>query len=180
MFEKYHSTKLRGWRKLNAKRIVLLSLFIALSAVLSNIKIVYSIAFDSLPAFLAAMMISPIAGGIVGALGHLLTAITSGFPFTVPVHLFIAIQMLVIVWIFGVLFKKMNQYIAMIVAIILNGPVATLLSGLLIAYLNHSFTVKTISSFFILMVVPLTLASAANIVLAFILQKVMKRANFKI
>jgi len=165
---------------LNTKRIVLLSLFIALSAVLSNIKIVYSIAFDSLPAFLAAMLISPIAGGIVGALGHLLTAITSGFPFTVPVHLFIAIQMLVIVWIFGVLFKKMNQYIAMVVAIILNGPVATLLSGLLIAYLNHSFTAKTISSFFILMVVPLTLASAANIVLAFILQKVMKRANFKI
>ena len=165
---------------MNAKRIVLLSLFIALSAVLSNIKIVYSIAFDSLPAFLAAMMISPIAGGIVGALGHLLTAITSGFPFTVPVHLFIAIQMLVIVWIFGVLFKKMNQYIAMVVAIILNGPVATLLSGLLIAYLNHSFTVKTVSSFFILMVVPLTLASAANIVLAFILQKEMKRANFKI
>ncbi|MFF2878231.1 ECF transporter S component [Gottfriedia sp. NPDC057991] len=165
---------------MNTKRIVLLSLFIALSAVLSNIKIVYSIAFDSLPAFLAAMLISPIAGGIVGALGHLLTAITSGFPFTVPVHLFIAIQMLVIVWIFGVLFKKMNQYIAMVVAIILNGPVATLLSGLLIAYLNHSFTVKTVSSFFILMVVPLTLASAANIVLAFILQKVMKRANFKI
>ncbi|WP_180242402.1 ECF transporter S component [Bacillus sp. AFS029533] len=165
---------------MNTKRIVLLSLFIALSAVLSNIKIVYSIAFDSLPAFLAAMMISPIAGGIVGALGHLLTAITSGFPFTVPVHLFIAIQMLVIVWIFGVLFKKMNQYIAMVVAIILNGAVATLLSGLLIAYLNHSFTAKTISSFFILMVVPLTLASAANIVLAFILQKVMKRANFKI
>ncbi|MES9682030.1 ECF transporter S component [Gottfriedia acidiceleris] len=165
---------------MNTKRIVLLSLFIALSAVLSNIKIVYSIAFDSLPAFLAAMLISPIAGGIVGALGHLLTAITSGFPFTVPVHLFIAIQMLVIVWIYGVLFKKMNQYIAMVVAIILNGPVATLLSGLLIAYLNHSFTAKTISSFFILMVVPLTLASAANIVLAFILQKVMKRANFKI
>lgn len=165
---------------MNTKRIVLLSLFIALSAVLSNIKIFYSIAFDSLPAFLAAMLISPIAGGIVGALGHLLTAITSGFPFTVPVHLFIAIQMLVIVWVFGVLFKKMNQYIAMIVAIILNGPLATLLSGLLIAYLNHSFTVKTVSSFFILMVVPLTLASAANIVLAFILQKVMKRANFKI
>lgn len=165
---------------MNTKRIVLLSLFIALSAVLSNIKIFYSIAFDSLPAFLAAMMISPIAGGIVGALGHLLTAITSGFPFTVPVHLFIAIQMLVIIWIFGVLFKKMNQYIAMVVAIILNGPVATLLSGLLIAYLNHSFTVKTVSSFFILMVVPLTLASVANIVLAFILQKVMKRANFKI
>ncbi|MEH7347441.1 ECF transporter S component [Gottfriedia acidiceleris] len=165
---------------MNTKRIVLLSLFIALSAVLSNIKIFYSIAFDSLPAFLAAMLISPIAGGIVGALGHLLTAITSGFPFTVPVHLFIAIQMLVIVWVFGVLFKKMNQYIAMVVAIILNGPLATLLSGLLIAYLNHSFTVKTVSSFFILMVVPLTLASATNIVLAFILQKVMKRANFKI
>ncbi|PEJ56184.1 ECF transporter S component [Bacillus sp. AFS002410] len=166
--------------KLNTKRIVLLSLFIALSAVLSNIKIVYSIAFDSLPAFLAAIILSPIAGGIVGALGHLLTAFTSGFPFTVPVHLFIALQMVVIVWIFGVLFKKINKYIAIIVAIILNGPVATILSGLLIAYLNHSFTFKTVSSFFMLMVVPLTLASAVNIVLAFILQKVMKRANFKI
>ncbi|WP_218923258.1 ECF transporter S component [Bacillus sp. AFS017336] len=165
---------------MNTKRIVLLSLFIALSAVLSNIKIVYSIAFDSLPAFLAAIILSPIAGGIVGALGHLLTAFTSGFPFTIPVHLFIALQMLVIVWIFGVLFKKINKYIAIIVAIILNGPVATILSGLLIAYLNHSFTFKTVSSFFMLMVVPLTLASAVNIVLAFILQKVMKRANFKI
>ncbi|WP_218923559.1 ECF transporter S component [Bacillus sp. AFS002410] len=165
---------------MNTKRIVLLSLFIALSAVLSNIKIVYSIAFDSLPAFLAAIILSPIAGGIVGALGHLLTAFTSGFPFTVPVHLFIALQMVVIVWIFGVLFKKINKYIAIIVAIILNGPVATILSGLLIAYLNHSFTFKTVSSFFMLMVVPLTLASAVNIVLAFILQKVMKRANFKI
>ncbi|QKE73833.1 ECF transporter S component [Arthrobacter citreus] len=166
--------------KLNTKRIVLLSLFIALSAILSNIKIIYSIAFDSLPAFLAAILLSPIAGGVVGALGHLLTAFTSGFPFTVPVHLFIAIQMLVIVWIYGVLFKKINKYIAMIVAIILNGPVATILSGLLIAYLNHSFTFKTVSSFFILMVLPLTLASAVNIVLAYILQKVMKRANFKI
>ncbi|MFB7138846.1 ECF transporter S component [Gottfriedia sp. NPDC056225] len=165
---------------MNTKRIVLLSLFIALSAILSNIKIIYSIAFDSLPAFLAAILLSPIAGGVVGALGHLLTALTSGFPFTVPVHLFIAIQMLVIVWIYGVLFKKINKYIAMIVAIILNGPVATILSGLLIAYLNHSFTFKTVSSFFILMVLPLTLASAVNIVLAYILQKVMKRANFKI
>ncbi|WP_176545032.1 ECF transporter S component [Bacillus sp. AFS041924] len=165
---------------MNTKKIVLISLFIALSAVLSNIKIFYSIAFDSMPAFLAAMMISPIAGGVVGALGHLLTALTSGFPFTVPVHLFIAIQMLVIVWIYGVLCKKLNQYIAMLVAIILNGPVATLLSGLLITFLNHSFSVKTVSSFFMLMVIPLTLASAVNIVLAFILQKVMKRANIKI
>lgn len=165
---------------MNTKRIVLLSLFIALSAVLANVKIFSTIAFDSLPAFLAAMILSPIAGGIVGALGHLLTAITSGFPLSVPVHLFIAIQMLVIVWMFGVLFKKLNQYIAMAIAIILNGPVATLLSGILIALLNHSFTIKTVSSFFLLMVLPLTLVSAANIVLAFIIQKVMKRARIKL
>ncbi|WP_088067209.1 ECF transporter S component [Gottfriedia luciferensis] len=165
---------------MNTKRIVLLSLFIALSAVLANVKIFSTIAFDSLPAFLAAMILSPIAGGIVGALGHLLTAITSGFPLSVPVHLFIAIQMLVIVWMFGVLFEKLNQYIAMAIAIILNGPVATLLSGILIALLNHSFTIKTVSSFFLLMVLPLTLVSAANIVLAFIIQKVMKRARIKL
>jgi riboflavin transporter FmnP len=162
---------------MNAKRIVILSLLIALSAVLANLKIFSTIAFDSLPAFLAAMILSPIAGGIVGALGHLLSAFTSGFPLTLPVHIFIAFQMLVIVWLFGVLFKNLNQYIAILIAILLNGPVATYLSGVLISFMNEAFTV---SSFFKLMVLPLTLVSAVNIVLAFILQKVMKRARIKL
>jgi len=162
---------------LNAKRIVLLSLFIALSAILSNFKIFSSIAFDSMPAFLAAMIISPIAGGIVGALGHILTAYTSGFPLTVPMHLFITVQMFAIVWTYGILFKKANQYIAIIIAIILNGPVATFLSGVLITYLDVTFT---ISGFFKVMVLPLTIVSAANIILAFIIQKVIKRARIQL
>jgi len=162
---------------LNAKRLVILSLFIALSAVLANIKIFSTIAFDSLPAFLAAMLISPLAGGVVGALGHLLSAFTSGFPLTVPMHLFIALQMLIIVWFYGILFKKSNKYVAMLIAIILNGPVATYLSGVLISFMDEAFTVN---SFFTLMVLPLTLVSAINIVLAFILQKVMKRARIEL
>lgn len=162
---------------MNNKRIVIISLFIAISAILSNIKFFSTVALDSMPAFLAAMLISPIAGAIIGAFGHLLSSFTAGFPFTIPMHLFIALQMFIIVWLFGVLFKKANQFIAILVAIILNGPLATFFSSLLIVWINDSFT---ISGFFTLMVLPLTLVSIVNIIIAFSLQKVIKRAGIKL
>lgn len=162
---------------MNIKRLVILSLFISISAILSNIKIFSTIALDSMPAFLAAMFLSPIAGAIIGALGHLLSAYTSGFPLTFPMHVFIALQMFSIVWVFGVLFKKSSHYIAICIAIILNGPVATFLSGILIGLLSNSMTV---TGFFKLMVIPLTIVSAVNIIIAYIIQKVMKRARIQI
>jgi ECF transporter, substrate-specific component len=162
---------------LNIKRLVIISLFIAISAVLSNIKFFSTVALDSMPAFLAAMLISPLAGAIIGALGHLLSSFTAGFPFTIPMHLFIALQMFIIVWVFGVLFKKINQFIAILIAIILNGPIATFLSSIVIVQINESLT---ISGFFSLMVLPLTLVSTVNILIAFSLQKVMNRAGIKL
>ncbi len=51
--------------------LVMVALFCALSAVGANIKIMGSIAFDSLPAFLAAILMGPAAGAIVGALGSI-------------------------------------------------------------------------------------------------------------
>jgi hypothetical protein len=71
-------------------RIVLLALFIALCAVGANIKIMGSIAFDSLPAFLAAMLIGGKEGAIAGAAGHLFSALLAGFPLTLPMHLAVA------------------------------------------------------------------------------------------
>lgn len=162
---------------MNIKRLVILSLFISISAILSNIKIFSTIALDSMPAFLAAMLLSPIAGAIIGALGHLLSAYTSGFPLTFPMHVFIALQMFSIVWGFGVLFKKSSHYTAICIGIILNGPVATFLSGILIGLLSDSMTV---TGFFKLMVIPLTLVSAVNIIIAYIIQKVMKRARIQL
>ena len=53
--------------KRSTLNLVLLALFIALSAVGANIKVMGSIAFDSMPAFLAAMLLRPVAGAIVGA-----------------------------------------------------------------------------------------------------------------
>jgi uncharacterized membrane protein len=162
---------------LKVKKIVLIALFIAISAILSNFKIFSTVAFDSMPAFLAATLISPIAGGLVGALGHMLTAYTSGFPFTVPIHIFIAVLMFIIVSIYGVLFKKFNKYIAIIIAILLNGPIATLVSGYVIDLFNHTHSAI---SFYKVMVLPLTFVSVANIILAFILQRVLKRARIEI
>lgn len=162
---------------MNINRLVVLSLFISISAILSNIKIFSTVALDSMPAFLAAMLLSPIAGAIVGAVGHLLSAFTSGFPLTLPMHIFIALQMFSIVWIFGVLYKKSSHTIAICIAILLNGPIATFLSGILIGLLNDSMTVI---GFFKLMVIPLTLVSAVNIIIAYIIQKVMKRAHIQL
>lgn len=162
---------------LEIRRLVVLALFISISAVLSNIKIFSTIALDSMPAFLAAMLLSPIAGAIVGAVGHLLSSLTSGFPLTVPMHLFIAFQMFCIVWLFGVLYKRSKGVIAICVAILLNGPIATFLCGILIGYLNDTMTVI---GFLKLMVLPLTLVSAVNIIIAYIIQRVMNRARFQV
>lgn len=166
-----------GMRNLEIRRLVVLSLFISISAVLSNIKIFSTIALDSMPAFLAAMLLSPIAGAIVGAVGHLLSSFTSGFPLTVPMHILIAVQMFCIVWLFGVLYKRSKHVIAIGIAILLNGPIATFLSGILIGYLNDTMTVI---GFFKLMVLPLTLVSAVNIIFAYIIQRVMNRARIQV
>lgn len=113
----------------NVRRIALMAIFIALSYVGALIKIpspVGTIGLDSAPGFFSALAFGGIEGMIVIAFGHLLTAAVVGFPLTIPIHLFIALQMalwaLSYRWVNG----KFGLIPAAVIAIILNGVVSSL------------------------------------------------------
>lgn len=59
------------------RNLILTALFVALSFVGANMKIVGSIAFDSMPGFLGALILGPLYGAAIGSIGHFLTAATS-------------------------------------------------------------------------------------------------------
>jgi uncharacterized membrane protein len=151
--------------------MTLSALLIALSFIGSLIKFMGTIALDSLPGYFAALFISPLAGGAVAALGHLLTALTSGFPMTLPMHIMLILVMGITAYIFGVTYNKSNGIIACIVATILNGPVSTLIASITATALGLPFSG---AAMFSTLVVPLTLASAVNIVLGYVIYKIIK------
>jgi riboflavin transporter FmnP len=148
-----------GSGKMKNRMLILLALFSALSAVGAAIKIpaiVGSVAFDVFPALLAAALLGGGAGAIVGALGHLLSALIAGFPLG-PMHGLIAIEMAVLVYIFGVLYKKNKKVIASILFILANAFAAPLP---FIFLMNIAFYVAILPS--------LLIGSLINTVIAFV------------
>ncbi|MBK8548407.1 MAG: ECF transporter S component [Saprospiraceae bacterium] len=115
------------------QEIVAIVIFSAVSAALGLVKIpgpAGSIALDSAPAFFAALYFSPRVGALVGLIGHLASAATAGFPFG-GLHVYVAIEMLLWVFVFGYLisYKKTIHVIIGVglIAIILNGVIGPLL-----------------------------------------------------
>lgn len=143
------------------KYLVEVSLLIAFSYLGSLIKLQGTIALDALPAYFGALLLGPLAGAGIGFLGHLLTAVTSGFPMTLPLHLFIASSMAVTIWLFGYAAGKMNLTFAMLVGVILNGPVSIIGASYMAALLGLGFSGKMM---FFALVLPLTLTSLVNII----------------
>jgi uncharacterized membrane protein len=163
--------------KFNTKKLVIIALFVALSFIGSHIKVFGTIAFDSLPGFLAALMLGPVYGAAIGFLGHLFTALTSGFPLTLPLHFVIAFSMAITMLGFGFIHKVLKNKVSMagnlvitaIVGTILNGPVSLALSIVTLAFMAGRET-----AFGLLAMLPvLVLASVANIVLSIILYKAL-------
>lgn len=116
---------------MKTKKLIITALFIAISFIGANIKIAGTIAFDSMAGFLAALMLGPSYGALVGALGHLLTAATSGFPLTIPVHMIIMLDMAVTMALFEITYKyasKINKKAAVIlssiIGVLINGPIS--------------------------------------------------------
>ena len=150
--------------KLPVKFITLCGMFIALSVAGAFLKpFGNSIAFDSLPAFLAASMLGPAAGALTGLLGHLISSAIVGFPFSLPVHLIVAVEMAIVMIIYSVLAQKINIIVSAVIAVLLNGIVAT---ALLIPILG--------APFFAVMVGPLTLVAAINVILAVLLHRALE------
>ena len=116
--------RLSAW---NVKRLAIMAIFIALSAVGALIKIpspVGTIGMDSAPGFFSALAFGGLTGAVVIAFGHLLTAAVMGFPMSIPVHLYIALQMALWAGIYRWVQQKIGLIPAVIVAIILNGVVS--------------------------------------------------------
>lgn len=147
-------------KQTRSQYLVQISLLIALSYLGSLVKIQGTIALDALPAYFGALLLGPPAGALIGFMGHLLTAMTSGFPMTLPLHLFIAISMAVTVGLFGIAAEKMNLFTAMAVGTLFNGPLSTLGASYLAALLGMGFAGKAM---FFALILPLTLTSLVNI-----------------
>lgn len=115
---------------MKTNKLVITALFVALSFIGANIKIMGTIAFDAMPGFLGALLLGPVYGGIIGALGHFLTSLTSGFPLSLPVHLVITIIMGLTMAMFALAYKSLVSkskplalILAIIVGVVINGPI---------------------------------------------------------
>lgn len=156
---------------MKTKKLIIISLFIALSFIGANIKIAGSIAFDSMPGFLCTLVLGPLYGALVGAIGHLLTAAISGFPLTLPVHIIIMLGMAVTMVLFGTtyrFFSKISRSLGLVTAAIIgvaiNGPISVVM---LIPILGKS----------ILAMIPLlSLAALINIIISLVVYKFLPRS----
>lgn len=91
----HQSADVRGVR-VSARTVAIMAVFIALSAVGALIKIpspTGTVAFDATPGYFVGLAFGGWMGFVVIALGHILTAAMAGFPYTLPVHLAIAVGM---------------------------------------------------------------------------------------
>lgn len=146
------------------------AMLIAISAIGSMIKVSGTIAFDSMPGFFAALFLSPPLGALVAGIGHLLTAVTSGFPFSLPMHILIMLEMTIATYIFGITYKKTNGILACVVGIILNGPVALLMTAKFAEIIEMPLNGWVM---FNTLVLPLTVASVVNVILGYVIYMVL-------
>lgn len=149
--------------KITTKQMVMAGLLLALSAVLSQFPIMGSIGLDAMPAFFGAVIISPVIGGLIGLVGHLLIAMYTGFPLTLPAHLLVGSLMFLTCYIYGVTYRKFHYLLADVVAIFLNGPVALLLTAYFLKILGAQFSGALM---FMTLLMPLTITSAVNVAAA--------------
>lgn len=109
--------------KTPTKRLTQLGMLLALAYLGSLIKIptpVGSTAFDSAPAYFAGLWLGGPLGAMVGCLAHLCTALLSGFPYSLPVHLLVAVGMAGSVLIFSLLWRRW-RLLALLAALVCNG-----------------------------------------------------------
>jgi riboflavin transporter len=147
------------------RRIARVAILVALSAVGAFIKLpspTGTVALDSAPAFVAAAAFSPAEGAIVGALGHMFSALITGFPLGLPIHILVAVSMIVFVFLFGLVARKVNIWVAIPVGIILNGVGG---AALLIPIYGLGI--------FATLVLPLLVGSAINVIIAVAVVKVL-------
>lgn len=153
--------------KTKLRFMVLTALIAAICVIGSFIKVpgvITTAALDSAPAFISVAFLPPVFSGIAGALGHLATALTSGFP-SGPFHLIIAVEMFIIVYIFNILHKKGFKILKWVFLIIGNGVLSALPFYFLIS-----------PAFFIGAVPSLVIATLINAVITMVALPIVSKA----
>lgn len=139
------------------KRLTTLAILLALCVIGANIKILGSIALDSFPAFIGAIVLGPAAGAFLGFFGHMISALLSGFPSSLPIHLIIAAIMALCMFAYSWTRRKLAKnklaasVVSMVVAYIINVPLDIVLL----------YPLMGPGIFFLF--VPLTLATVVNL-----------------
>ncbi len=153
--------------------VMRVALFSAASAVLGFVKLpstVGSIALDSLPGYFVAAYFGPLTGGTVGALGHLASAMSAGFPLGFG-HLYVALQMFAWCALFGALIRLVDRPWALYVA----GVAAIFCNAIITPYLLAIFPIwrpllKPLIGF-------LLFAATVNVVAAVLLFRVLSKTR---
>lgn len=149
--------------KLRLRYIVAIAVFTVLSFFGGLVKFgtpVGSVALDSWPGYFVAGYYAPGAGAVVGALGHLASAASSGF-FLGWVHLVIAVLQAVWSWTFGWIVRRFNNVVGLITASVL----AILLNGVAAPYLLAVIDPSK-APLYKKLVILLVIASLVNVVAA--------------
>lgn len=145
-------------QSLRLKRLTLVAVLLALCVVGANVKIMGSIAFDSAPAFLGAILLGPIDGAFLGFFGHMVSAALLGFPLTLPIHLVIAVMMAICMFAFGWIRKRFGR--SRLATIVISDIVGYLINVPLEIAPLYLMMNAAIFAFFI----PLTIATVLNLV----------------
>ena len=153
------------------KSAALVAVFVALSAVGAMIKIpspVGTVGLDSAPGFFIALGFSGWLGGAVAFIGHLITSGVAGFPFSLPIHIAIAVGMGLCAYVLG-LCKKYGRYgwfVGCVVTTLLNsfglGLIMLPIGGVALYLAN---------------IVPLLIGAIINIVIATLAWLSLRKTN---
>ncbi|MCM3731412.1 ECF transporter S component [Fictibacillus nanhaiensis] len=141
---------------------VLFVSFLSLAIAGSFIKIpagIGTLAFDSMPALVAASLWSPGWGMIVACAGHLMSAGLAGFPFG-PLHVLVAVQMAGLTFLFGYFYRKKNRHLAFFLFVAGNGIIAPFMlwpiigKGIILAIMPGLIIASVLNAFVSMLIIP--------------------------
>jgi len=141
-------------------KLTWMALLIALTVVGGSIKIpsaIGSVAFDSFPAVVAAVLLGGVPGAVVGGLGHMMSALIGGMQLG-PLHFLVAAEMAILVWVFAFFYHKGSKWIASVLFVLGNTFAAP-----------FPFIFIISKAFYISMVPSLLIASVINTALALLI-----------
>jgi len=141
-------------------KLTWMALLIALTVVGGSIKIpaiIGSVALDSFPAVVAAVLLGGVPGALVGGLGHMMSALIGGMPLG-PLHFLVAAEMAILVWVFAFFYHKGSKWIASVLFVLGNTFAAP-----------FPFIFIISKAFYISMVPSLLIASVINTALALLI-----------